>query len=336
MTIDLRSDTVTKPSIGMLEHMMLAKVGDDVFGEDPTVAKLEKRIATFFGKQAGLFCPSGTMCNQIAIKVNTQPGDEIICDETAHIYHYEAGGPAFNSQVSLRMVKGDLGRFTAGDVEESINPDSYHFPKTSLVSIENTVNGGGGSVYSMMAIKEISDVAKKNKLKMHLDGARIFNALTKSGDNAEDIGACFDTISVCFSKGLGAPVGSVLLGSKDVINRARRVRKVFGGGMRQAGYLAAACLYAMDKNIERLKVDHRRADELANFFEDKSYIDNIISAGTNIVILQFDKKISVEDVLVDWKSRGVLALPFGKNQIRLVTHLDFTDEMLQNFVEIID
>ncbi|MFY0626854.1 MAG: aminotransferase class I/II-fold pyridoxal phosphate-dependent enzyme [Reichenbachiella sp.] len=334
--IDLRSDTVTKPSIGMLEHMMLAKVGDDVFGEDPTVTKLEKRIATIFGKPAALFCPSGTMANQISIKLNTQPMDEVICDQSAHIYHYEVGGPAFNSQVSLKLLNGDLGRFTAADVLENINPDEYYYAKTSLICIENTVNRGGGCVYSLESIKEIAKVAKEEKLKMHLDGARIFNAMVKSGDEAEDIGACFDTLSVCFSKGLGAPIGSAIVGSKEAILKAKRIRKAFGGGMRQAGYLAAACLYALDKNIERLKVDHRRADELANIFEDKPYIDNILAAGTNIVILSLTKDVSVEDMLLDWKSRGVLALPFGKQEIRLVTHMDFTDDMLQKIKDTID
>jgi len=336
MIIDLRSDTVTRPSIGMLEHMMLAKIGDDVFGEDPTVAKLEERIASVFGKPAALFCPSGTMTNQIAIKVNTQPMDEVICDQTAHIYHYEGGGPAFNSQVSLRLLNGDLGRFTASDVLENINADEFHLPKTSMISIENTVNRGGGSVYSLDVIKQISKVAKEKNLKMHLDGARIFNAIVKSGDNPVDIGSCFDTISVCFSKSLGAPIGSALLGSKETIHRARRVRKVMGGGMRQAGFMAAACLYALDKNVERLKVDHRRAEELANIFEDKPYIENILAAGTNIVILTLNKNVSVNDMLLKWKSREVLALPFGKKQIRLVTHLDFTDDMLQKFRETID
>ncbi len=336
MKIDLRSDTVTKPSEGMLQAMMQAEVGDDVFGEDPTVAKLERHVASMFGKEAALFCPSGTMCNQIAIKINTQPGEEVICDQTAHIYHYEAGGPAFNSQVSLRMVHGDLGRLNAAQVMDNINPDSYHFPRTSLVSLENTVNGGGGSVYRLEALQDIGVVAQEYGLKMHLDGARIFNAIVKSGEDMGDISVCFDTISVCFSKGLGAPVGSALLGTREAINKARRIRKVFGGGMRQAGYLAAACHYALENNIDRLAQDHARANELANLFEDKSYIENIIAAGTNIVILQIDKKIDVEELLVDWRIKGVLALPFGKNQIRLVTHLDFTDDMLQKFKEVID
>jgi threonine aldolase len=334
--IDLRSDTVTKPSIGMLEKMMLAEVGDDVFGEDPSVNRLEKRIAAMFGKKAALFCPSGTMSNQIGIKVNTEPQDQVLCDQTAHIYHYEAGGPAFNSQVSLKLLNGDMGRFTAQDVLDNINPDSYHFAKTSLISIENTVNKGGGCVYPLETIKEITKVAKENKLKMHLDGARIFNAIAKSADPCEEIGACFDTISVCFSKGLGAPVGSALLGSKETILKAKRIRKVFGGGMRQAGYLAAACLYALEKNVDRLKADHRRADELANIFEDKPYIENILAAGTNIVILELTKDVSVDDMLLDWKSRGILALPFGKNEIRLVTHLDFTDDMLQKMKDTLD
>lgn len=331
MTIDLRSDTVTKPDQPMLERMMAAEVGDDVFGEDPTVAKLETAIARFFGHEAALFCASGTMANQIAIKVNTQPQDQIICDQTSHIYHYEAGGAAFNSQVSLRMLSGEHGRFTAADVFDNINPDDIHYPKTSMVAIENTVNRGGGCLFHLESIQDIAIVAKEYGLKMHLDGARVFNALVKSGDKPIDLGKCFDTISVCFSKGLGAPVGSALIGTKDTIAKARRVRKVFGGAMRQVGYLAAACLYALENNIKRLKDDHRRANELANIFEEKSYIENILAAGTNIVILTIVKGVSVDDMLGDWKSKGVLALPFGKNQIRLVTHMGFTDDMLLDF-----
>ncbi|MEO9804725.1 MAG: GntG family PLP-dependent aldolase [Reichenbachiella sp.] len=333
--IDLRSDTVTKPSGEMLEAMMTAEVGDDVFGEDPTVMILENKIAKYFGKEAALFCPSGTMTNQIAVRINTQPQDELLCDRTSHIYNYEGGGAAYNSMVSIKLMHGDLGRFTANDVLENINPDDIHYARTSMVSIENTVNKGGGSVFPLDTIKEIAKVAVDNKLKMHLDGARVFNALVKSGENPLHHGKCFHTMSVCFSKGLGAPVGSALLGSKEAIARARRVRKVFGGGMRQAGYLAAACIYALENNVARLKDDHRRANQLANMFEDKMYVENIVSAGTNIVIVSITKDKSVKQLLEEWKKKGLLAVPFGPNDIRLVTHLNFTDDMLQKTTEIL-
>ncbi|WP_456459345.1 threonine aldolase family protein [Reichenbachiella sp.] len=335
MTIDLRSDTVTKPSDEMLEAMMAAEVGDDVFGEDPTIMILENKIAKYFGKEAALFCPSGTMTNQIAIRINTQPQDEIICDRTAHIYNYEGGGAAYNSMVSMKLLHGDLGRFTSNDVKENINPDDIHYARTSMVALENTVNKGGGSVFPLDVIKDITKVAIENKLKMHLDGARIFNALVKTGENPVDHGKCFHTMSVCFSKGLGAPVGSALLGSKEAIARAKRVRKVFGGGMRQAGYLAAACIYALENNVQRLKDDHRRANQLANMFEDKMYVENIVSAGTNIVIVSIAKDKSVSELLNAWKKKGLLAVPFGPNDIRLVTHLNFTDDMLQKVTQVL-
>lgn len=335
MTIDLRSDTVTKPSDEMLEAMRAAEVGDDVFGEDPTILMLENKIAQFFGKESALFCPSGTMANQIAIRINTQPQDEILCDRTSHIYNYEGGGAAYNSMVSIKLLHGDLGRFTAKDVRGNINPNDIHYAQTSMVALENTVNRGGGSVYPLDVIKEITKVAVENRLKMHLDGARVFNALVKTGENPIEHGNCFHTLSVCFSKGLGAPVGSALLGSKETIAKARRVRKVLGGGMRQAGYLAAACIYALENNMERLKDDHRRANQLANMFEDKMYVENIISAGTNIVIVSISQDKSLTELLKGWKQKGLLAVPFGANNIRLVTHLNFTDDMLQKVAKIL-
>ncbi|UXX78017.1 aminotransferase class I/II-fold pyridoxal phosphate-dependent enzyme [Reichenbachiella carrageenanivorans] len=335
MIIDLRSDTVTKPSDEMLQVMMAAEVGDDVFGEDPTILMLENKIAKYFGKEAAMFCPSGTMANQIALRINTQPQDEILCDRTSHIYNYEGGGAAYNSMVSIKLLHGDLGRFTANDVKKNINPDDIHYARTSLIAIENTVNKGGGSVFPLDVIKEIAKVAVANKLKMHLDGARIFNALVSSGESALDHGKCFHTLSVCFSKGLGAPVGSALIGSKEAIGRARRVRKVMGGGMRQAGYLAAACIYALENNVDRLKDDHRRATQLANLFEDKMYVENIVSAGTNIVIVTLAKDKPMKQLLEAWKKRGLLAVPFGPNEVRLVTHLNYTDDMLQKTMEIL-
>ncbi len=256
--IDFRSDTVTKPSPQMLECMFTAKVGDDVFGEDPSVNELESLAASMFGLEAGLFCPSGTMTNQIAIKAHTQPGDELICDKMSHIYQYEGGGIAFNSGCSVKLIDGDRGRITADQVKAAINPDDVHKPNTSLVSLENTANRGGGSCYNFTDIQEIKEVCLQNNLKLHLDGARIFNALIAKNETAKQYGEIFDTISICLSKGLGTPVGSVLLGPKDFIKKARRIRKVFGGGMRQAGFMAAAGIYALQNNIDRLSIERDR------------------------------------------------------------------------------
>src|ERR1700753_3356117 len=263
ITVDLRSDTVTKPTPGMLEAMWSAKVGDDVFGEDETVNALEEKAAAMFGIEAGIFCPSGTMTNQIAIKCFTQPLDELIADQTAHIYRYEGGGIAFNSAVSTRLLNGYRGIITAEMIEPEINAENIHYPHTSLVALENTVNKGGGSCYTLEQIKPIAELCRNKGLKLHLDGARIFNALAHTGDKAIEYGKYFDGISVCLSKGLGAPVGSVLLAGKQTINYARRVRKAFGGGMRQAGFLAAAGIYALDHHIERLKIDHAHTALLA-------------------------------------------------------------------------
>ncbi|UXP32159.1 aminotransferase class I/II-fold pyridoxal phosphate-dependent enzyme [Reichenbachiella agarivorans] len=332
--IDLRSDTVTKPTAPMLESMMEASVGDDIFGEDPTVSLLESKVAQLFGKEAGIFCPSGTMTNQIAIKIHTQPGDEVICDQTAHIYHYEGGGVAYNAGVSLRMIAGNKGRFTATDVLDNINPDDIHFPKTSLISIENTSNKGGGSIWDIEEIKKIAQVAALNNLRMHLDGARVFNAVIESPYSTQALGKYFNTISVCLSKGLGAPVGSVLVGSHESVLKAKRVRKVLGGAMRQAGYLAAAGIYALDHHIDRLAEDHQRAKQLEEIFVTKPYVQEVLNAGTNIVVLKIDPKIDTNLLLSEWKEKGLLAVGFGKNQIRLVTHLDFTDEQLQKIKEI--
>jgi len=334
MLIDLRSDTVTKPTPEMKEYMFSADVGDDVFGEDKTVIQLEEKIAGMFGLNAALFCPSGTMTNQIALRINTEPQDEVICDRTSHIYNYEGGGAAYNSMVSLRLLNGERGRFTAVDVEENINPDDIHFPKTSLVALENTVNKGGGCYYKLGTIKAISAAAKSNNLKMHLDGARIFNALVETRESPKDYGKCFDTISVCFSKGLGAPVGSAILGTHESIKKARRVRKVLGGAMRQSGYLAAAAIYALDNNIDRLKSDHKRAKSLATIFETKNYVTDILSVETNIVILSIDPSYGSTRLLDELQSNGILAVPFGKNTIRFVTHLDITDDMI-NEIEIV-
>jgi threonine aldolase len=329
MIVDLRSDTVTKPSKGMLDAMFNAEVGDDVFGEEPTVNKLEEKAATLFGMEAALFCPSGTMTNQIAIKVHTQPGDEVLCDITAHIYNFEGGGISFNSGAQAKLIQGERGRITAQQVSENINPSFDWLTRTSLVCIENTGNRAGGSYYSFKQMKEISDVCKQNTLGYHLDGARIFNAIVENDYTPKDLGILFDSVSVCLSKGLGAPVGSVLLGNKEFIKKARRIRKVFGGGMRQAGYLAAAGIYALDNNVNRLKEDHSRAKQLAKTMSGLNYIDSILPVDTNIIIFNLNEKIKPEEFVSKLASYNIKAVAFGKQAIRFVTHLDFTDEMLE-------
>jgi threonine aldolase len=333
--IDLRSDTVTRPSPAMLEAMMKAEVGDDVFSDDPTVNKLESFIAGMFGKEAAVFCPSGTMTNQIAIKTHTQPGDEIICDITSHIYNFEGGGIGFNSGCSVRLVHGDLGRMKALQVKDCINPDNVHYAKTRLVVAENTCNKGGGSIYNIEDLKEIGEFCKQTKLKYHLDGARLFNALVETGESPKDYGNIFDSISICFSKGLGAPVGSALLGDQDFISRARRVRKVFGGSMRQSGYLAAAAIYALQNNIPLLKDDHRRAKELGNFLHHLHYISDILPVQSNMVIFKLQDRYPVESFIQDARQKGLLFLGFGPQTVRMVTHLDFNDKMLQETYEIL-
>ncbi|MCP4550801.1 MAG: aminotransferase class I/II-fold pyridoxal phosphate-dependent enzyme [Bacteroidetes bacterium] len=326
--IDLRSDTVTKPCKSMIMAMMEAEVGDDVFGEDPTVNALENKGAQLFGKESGLYCSSGSQTNQVAIKAHTQPGDEVICDSTSHVYRYEGGGIAFNSGASVRLINGNRGRITATDVLDNINPDDLHYPITSLVSIENTSNKGGGSCYNIDELSKIKKVCSKNNLPLHLDGARFFNAITKTGETALEHGALFDSISICLSKGLGSPVGSLLLGSSDFIKKARRIRKVYGGGMRQAGFIAAAGIYALDNNISRLNEDHQRAKELKSILSAQNYVEEIIPVETNIIIFKLRENISNSDFLNKLESQGIKAISFGPRLIRFVTHLDFTDDML--------
>lgn len=329
MKIDLRSDTVTKPTKEMLEAMFSAKVGDDVFNEDPTIIALEQKTAAMFGKEAALFCPSGTMTNQIAMKAHTRPGDEIICDQTAHVYNYEGGGIGFNSGCSVRLLQGDKGRFTAGDVIENINSaDDVHRPLSRLVVIENTSNRGGGSIWDLDEIGKIKETCRKNGLALHLDGARLFNALVETGETEIQFGNLFDSISICLSKGLGAPVGSLLLGEKVFITQARRIRKVFGGGMRQAGYLAAAGIYALDHHISRLKEDHQRARHLGKLLEKMPFVTEVLPIQTNIVIFKLAEKMPAATFLEKLAENNILAVQFGKQTIRLVTHLDFNDEML--------
>lgn len=328
MLIDLRSDTVTRPTKEMLTHMFNAKVGDDVFGEDETVNALEHKVATMFGKEAGLFCPSGTMTNQIAIKMHTQPGDEVICDVSSHIYNFEGGGISRNSGVQARLINGDRGRITAVQVQENMNGDFDWLTRSKLVEIENTCNRAGGSYYDLKTIAEIAQVCRKNNLLFHLDGARIFNAIVEAGYSTGEIGSYFDSVSVCLSKGLGAPVGSVLVGKKEDIKQARRIRKVFGGGMRQAGYLAAACIYALDHHINRLKEDHKKAAEIAKMLGACNYIKNILPVETNIIIFTLNDNIESEKFALHLASNGIKTAAFGKQTYRLVTHLDITDDMM--------
>lgn len=336
MKIDLRSDTVTRPTPAMMQAMFLAKVGDDVFEEDPTINELERKTANLFGMEAGLFCPSGTMTNQIAVNVHTRPGDEVILHKLAHLYYYEGGGMMRNSGVSVCLLDGERGMITAEDVENHINPaDDVHRPLTTMVAVENTMNKGGGAVYNFNELLEIGKVAQKHKLTYHLDGARIFNALAVTGQSPADYGKLFDSISICFSKGLGAPVGSVLLGSSDFIYKARRVRKIFGGGMRQAGYLAAAAIYALDHNVERLNEDHRKAQVMAKTLKELSWVDEVLPVDTNILIFKTRPGLHATEVVKELASTGLLCMDFDKQSIRMVTHLDFTDEMLEEALRIL-
>lgn len=328
MIINLISDTVTKPTKGMLEAMMNAKVGDDVFKEDETINLLEAKVAALFGMEASLFFPSGTMANQTAIKVHTQPGDQLICDKYAHVFNYEGGGVSFNSGVSCKLVDGHRGMMTAEQVEAAINPpDFYHSPLSSLVCIENTTNKGGGACWDFKEIEKIKKVCDDHSLNLHLDGARLWNALVEKNESPKQYGDTFDSISVCFSKGLGCPVGSVLLGSKEIMDKALRIRKILGGGMRQAGYLAAAAIYALDNHRDRLKEDHAKAQEIGSVLEELSFIKSVESIETNIIIFNLEDDIDEQQFLNHLKERGILIIGMGQGKLRMVTHLDYTKEM---------
>jgi threonine aldolase len=333
--IDLRSDTVTKPGKEMLAAMMSAQVGDDVFKEDPTINALELKAAAMFGMESALFCASGTMTNQIAINVHTRPGDEVICDKLAHIYLYEGGSIARLSGSSVNLLNGDRGRFTVEDVKAAINPDDIHRSNTSLVAVENTMNKGGGAFWNLDEIKKISALCSEKNLSFHMDGARIFNALTETGERPEEYGKIFDSISICLSKGLGAPVGSLLLGKKDFIKKALRVRKALGGGMRQGGYLAAAGIYALDNNIKGLKEDHRRAREIGKVLEELPYVDEVFPVQTNILIFKLSDKMKDTDFIAKLNERNIKAIIFGPQTIRFVTHLDFNDSMMDEVIEVL-
>lgn len=335
MITDLRSDTFTKPSPAMLEAMFKASIGDDVFGEDPSVNQLEAMAAEMFGMQSAIFCPSGTMTNQIAIKCHTQPGDEVICDKVSHVYIYEGGGIAFNSGCQVKPIDGDRGRVTAEQVTEAINPDDPHKARTKLVSLENTANRGGGSCYNFAEFQRIKEVCSNNKLNFHLDGARLWNAMVAMKETPKQYGELFDSISICLSKGMGAPVGSLLLGKTDFIKQARRVRKVFGGGMRQAGYLAAAGIYALEHNIERLAEDHQHAKQIADTLSKKDFIGDIMPVETNIIIFEVKGSHIPKSFCKELQQHNILCLPISGTQVRMVTHLDITKEMLKDLLAVL-
>jgi threonine aldolase len=335
MITDLRSDTFTKPSPPMLEAMMNAQVGDDVFGEDPSVNKLESMAADMFGMEAALFCPSGTMTNQIGIKCHTQPGDEVICDKVSHVYIYEGGGIAFNSGSQVKPIDGNRGRINAEQVLENINPDDVHKARTSLVSLENSANRGGGSCYDFDEILAIKTVCLQHNLKLHLDGARLWNSIVSKNENTRQYGEAFDSISICLSKGLGAPAGSLLLGKTAYIKQARRMRKLFGGGMRQAGYLAAAGIYALEHNIQRLEEDHIHAKAIAEALLKKDFLGAMMPVETNILIFEVTGSYNPKSFVEYLKKFDVLCLPISATQVRMVTHLDVLPGMVKTLVSLI-
>jgi len=334
--IDFRSDTVTKPTPGMLQAMMNAPVGDDVFGEDPSINQLEEMAAKLFDMEAALYCPSGTMSNQIAIRCHTQPGDEVICASNAHVYIYEGGGIASNSGSQVKTMVGDFGRINAEQVVAAINPDDVHKPRTSLVCLENTSNRGGGGCYDFEEIKKIRKVCNDNSLQLHLDGARLFNALVAKKETPKQYGEIFDSISVCLNKGLGCPIGSILISKQNFIKKARRVRKVFGGGMRQAGFMAAAGIYALHNNIERLAQDHLHAKQIADALAKKDYVKSIMPVETNIVIAITKEDYPAKQIAERLYQKGIHVIAIAADQIRFVTHLDISEDMVQKTIDIIE
>lgn len=334
MIIDLRSDTVTKPSAGMLDAMMSAEVGDDVYKEDPTINQLEEKIAEMFGKPRALFFPTGTMTNQTAVKLHTNPGDQVICDKDSHIYHYEGGGLSFNSGVSCKLINGERGMFKAEQVVENINPpDFYHSPMTALVEVENTANRGGGSCWDFNEFKKIRKVCDEHGLGFHLDGARFWNAFIEGEETTQDYGKVFDTISVCLSKGLGCPVGSVLVGNQDLMEKAIRIRKILGGGMRQIGYLGAAGLYALENNVERLKDDHKKAKEIGEILKNLEMVHSVDPIETNIIIFKLKPDFDVLSFFAHLEKKNIRLSNMGGGKLRIVTHMDYSDEMHQYFLE---
>ena len=333
MKIDLISDTVTRPTKEMLAAMMNAEVGDDVFKSDPTVTALQEKAAALFGMEDALFFPSGTMANQTAIKLHTQPGDKLFCDKWSHVYNYEGGGAAFNSGVSCKLIDGDRGMFTAEQLKvASAGRADIHVPYSRLVCVENTTNKGGGACWDFEELKKIRQVCLDQNLDYHLDGARLFNALVAKNETPKQYGELFDTISICLSKGLGAPVGSILLGSKTHIAKALRIRKLFGGAMRQVGFLAAAGIYALDNNIERLADDHKKAKDIEQLLNYLSYIKKVEPVETNIIIFYVKDHLNAEDFISKMEEKNILLTPMGDGKIRIVTHLDFSDQMLEKLL----
>lgn len=328
--IDFRSDTVTQPTAAMKAAMFDAPVGDDVFGDDPTVNALERKTAELFGMEAALFCPSGTMTNQLAIRVHTSPGDEVICDQLSHVYLYEGGGVALNALSSVALLPGNYGRITAQQVEAAINnPEDIHRPISKLVVLENTMNKGGGCYYDFSEIERIRKVCDTHQLGLHLDGARLFNAFVETNETPADYGRVFDSISICLSKGLGCPVGSLLLGSKEFIKKARRFRKVMGGGWRQAGFLAAAGIYALENHVERLREDHGRAKKIGTMLAELPYVTKCYAVPTNIVIFELPEYILSSVFVERMHEKGIGCVSFGKHLVRFVTHLGITDDNLE-------
>ncbi len=334
MRINLISDTITKPSTKMRDLMAKALVGDDVFGEDPTVNKLEETAAQMFGKPSAVFCPSGTMTNQIAIKVHTQPLDELICEVNSHVYQYETGGYAFNSGVAVNLIHGVHGKLTPDQIVKAIKDKKDWLPNSSLVVIENSTNRGGGNYYTVAEMQDIRAVCLEHNLKTHLDGARLFNVLVETQESPIEVGQQFDSISICLSKGLGAPIGSLLIGNKDFIRSARRFRKVMGGGMRQVGIIAQAGQYALENNVDRLKIDNGRARAIGSILEQMDYVDSVFPIKTNIVIFNLNDR-SADQFLEELSNYDVIASAFGPTQVRFVTHLDFTEEMMVRLEEIL-
>ncbi len=327
-SINLTSDTVTKPTQEMLTAMMAAEVGDDVFREDPTVNLLEQKMADLFGQEAGLFCPSGTMTNQIAIKAHTQALDEMICEYNSHVYQYEVAGYAFHSSIGINPISCPNGKLTPELIKNHIKPPYDWLPTTRLVVLENSILRSGGNYYTLDEMASISAECKKHDLKLHLDGARIFNAIIEGQYSSFEVGAYFNSISICLSKGLGAPVGSVLIGTTDFIKRSRKIRKAMGGGMRQAGILAAAGIYALDNHVLRLKQDHMNAKQIESCLKTVSYVKSIMEVKTNIILFDLIDQISPEMFIKNLHRFGIKASGFGNQTIRFVTHLDISKEMI--------
>ncbi|MCC6752755.1 MAG: aminotransferase class I/II-fold pyridoxal phosphate-dependent enzyme [Saprospiraceae bacterium] len=334
--INLISDTVTRPTEGMLARMMSAETGDDVFREDPTVNELEERMAEMFNQEAGLFCPSGTMTNQIATKAHTQPLDEMLCDVSSHVYQYEVGGYAFHSGIAVTPIDSPGGKLTSALLADHIRPAQDWFPNTRLVVVENTGNRAGGIYYSLEELRELSVFCRSSNLQLHLDGARIFNAMLAGDYGGHDVGSLMDSISVCLSKGLGAPVGSVLLGNYEFIARARKLRKVMGGGMRQSGILAAAGLYALDHHIDRLRDDHHRAHKLRQTLLGCPFVRSVKDSPTNILIFELEESLGTASFLHQLRIHGIQASAFGRQSIRFVTHLDVSDEMIEEVCRVLE